>query len=116
MSGQIEKSCSYRSRQVAGSLSNCSSAVACAEVYVYGPQISQGYGLDVGGTWNWPGDDRWHMIEQRVDRANGDITVWYDGVQVLSTTGALGGAASVPVSGIMRATFFAAQETPGGPA
>ncbi len=106
--------CMWRNHP-AGSLSNCSSAVACAEVYVYGPQISQGYGLDVGGTWNWPGDDRWHMIEQRVDRANGDITVWYDGVQVLSTTGALGGAASVPFSGIMFSTFFGGHDTTWGP-
>jgi hypothetical protein len=105
----------WRDHSVTGSLGNCSAALACAEVYVYGPQVSQGYGLDAGGTWNWQGDGRWHMIEQRVDRASGDITVWYDGVQVLSAAGALGGAASVPFAGIMFSTFFGGHDTSWGP-
>jgi hypothetical protein len=50
-----------------------------------------------------------------VDRANGDITVWYDGIQVLSAHGALGGAANVPFSGIMFSTFFGGHDTTWGP-
>ena len=105
----------WRNHPVAGSLSNCSSAVACAEVYLYAPQLRQGYGQDIGGIWNWQGDGTWHMIEQRVDRGNGDITVWYDGVQVLSVTGVFRGAASVPFSGILFSTFFGGHDTSWGP-
>jgi hypothetical protein len=105
----------WRNHSVARSLSNCSSAVPCAEIYLYGPQVSSGYGQDIGGTWNWQGDGRWHMIEQRVDRVTGDITVWYDGVWVLSSTGALGGAASVAFSGLMFSTFFGGHDTSWGP-
>jgi hypothetical protein len=55
------------------------------------------------------------MIEQRVDRANGDITVWYDRIQVLSAHGALGGAPNVPFSGIMFSTLFGGHDTTWGP-
>jgi hypothetical protein len=105
----------WRNHSVPGSLTNCSSALSCSEVYLYTPQLGQGYGQDVGGTWNWQGDGHWHMVEQRVDRANGDITVWYDGVQVLSAKGALGGAANVPFSGVMFSTFFGGHDTSWGP-
>jgi hypothetical protein len=112
----------WRDHPVAGSLRNCSSAVACAEVYLYTPQLSPGYGLDIGGAWNWQGDGRWHMIEQRVDRASGDVTVWYDGTQVLSASGVLGGAVKgagaaggVPFSGVLFSTFFGGHDTSWGP-
>jgi hypothetical protein len=105
----------WRNHPVAGSLGNCSSSLPCAEVYLYTPQLSLGYGRDIGGTWNWQGDGRWHMIEQRVDRASGDITVWYDGAQVLSAAGVLGGAAGIPFSGVLFSTFFGGHDTSWGP-
>jgi polysaccharide lyase-like protein len=105
----------WRDHPVAGSLGTCSSAVACAEVYLYTPQLSAGYGRDIGGTWNWQGDGRWHMIEQRVDRARGDIMVWYDGALVMSASGVLGGAAGIPFSGVLFSTFFGGHDTSWGP-
>ena len=104
----------WRNHPVAGSLGGCSSSVACAEVYLYTP-LGSGYGQDVGGTWNWQGDGRWHMIEQRVDRASGAITVWYDGSQVLSATGVLSGASGIPFSGVLFSTFFGGHDTSWGP-
>ena len=105
----------WRNHPVTGSLATCSSSVPCAEVYLYTP-LGSGYGLDVGGSWAWQGDGRWHLVEQRVDRASGDITVWYDGVQVLSAPGSLSGAAGIPFSGIMFSTFFGGHDTSWGPA
>jgi len=49
------------------------------------------------------------MVEQRVDRATGNITVWYDGLQVMSRAGVLGGVTGVPFSGIFFSTFFVLQ-------
>lgn len=105
----------WRDHQVAGSLGTCSSSVACAEVYLYTPQLSAGYGRDIGGSWNWQGDGHWHMIEQRVDRASGDITVWYDGAPVMSAGGVLGGAGGIPFSGVLFSTFFGGHDTSWGP-
>jgi hypothetical protein len=105
----------WRDHAVAGSLKNCSPALACSEVYLYSPQVSNGYGQDIGGTWHWQGDGSWHMVEQRVDRSTGDITVWYDGVQVLSAVGALGGVSDIPFSGLLFSTFFGGHDTSWGP-
>ena len=52
----------------------------------------------------------------RADRATGDITVWYDGVQVLPAAGALGGASGIPFSGVLFSTFFGGHDTSWGPA
>jgi hypothetical protein len=105
----------WRDHTVGGSLDTCSSAVACSEVYMYSPQVTKGYGLDLGGAWHWQGDGNWHMIEQRVDRATGGVTVWYDGLQVMSRAGVLGGVTGIPFSGIFFSTFFGGHDTSWGP-
>jgi hypothetical protein len=105
----------WRDHNISGSLDSCSSAVACSEVYLYSPQVTKGYGLDLGGAWHWQGDGNWHMVEQQVDRATGNITVWYDGVQVMSRPGALGGVTGIPFSGIFFSTFFGGHDTSWGP-
>ena len=105
----------WRDHNVTGSAGNCSAAVPCSEVYLYSPAISSGYGLDIGGSWHWQGDGRWHVVQQRVDRVSGDITVWYDGKKVLSTRGALSGASGTPFSGVFFSTFFGGHDTSWGP-
>lgn len=105
----------WRDHQVTGSVSGCSRSAPCAEVYLYSPQSSHGYGQDLGGQWQWQGDDRWHMVEQRVDRSTGDITVWYDGSQVLNLPGVLGDSTGVQFAGIMFSTFFGGHDTSWGP-
>jgi len=105
----------WRDHHVSGSVSQCSRSAPCAEVYLYSPQSTQGYGQDLGGQWQWQADGRWHMIEQRVDRSTGDITVWYDGSQVLNEPGVLGDSSGVPFAGIMFSTFFGGHDTSWGP-
>jgi hypothetical protein len=105
----------WRDHEVTGSVSGCSRSTPCAEVYLYSPQSSRGYGQDLGGQWQWQGDGRWHMVEQRVDRATGDITVWYGGSQVLNEPGVLGDSAGIPFAGIMFSTFFGGHDTSWGP-
>src|SRR5207245_2819613 len=65
---------------------NTSTAPSQGEIYLYTPTNSgpTGYGVDYFGTWNWAGDGRWHTIEQQVNRATGDVTVWYDGTAALT--------------------------------
>jgi hypothetical protein len=106
----------WRDHPVSGSLNDCSGLVACSEVYIYSPQIGSGYGTNVGGTWNWQADGRWHMIEQEVNRATGSLTVWYDGTRVLSAPAALGGISALPFSGVFFSTFFGGHDTSWGPA
>lgn len=105
----------WRDHGVSGSVSGCSRSSPCAEVYMYSPESTHGYGQDLGGQWQWQGDGRWHMVEQRVNRSTGDITVWYDGSQVLNEPGVLGGASGVPFSGIFFSTFFGGHDTSWGP-
>jgi hypothetical protein len=105
----------WRDHPVSGSLTNCSSASPCSEVYLYAPRVSSGYGGDIGGRWNWQADGRWHMIEQEVNRTSGDITVWYDGAKVLSSPGALGDVSSIPFSGVLFSTFFGGHDVSWGP-
>ncbi len=105
----------WRDHQVSGSVPGCSRSAPCAEVYLYSPQSTHGYGQDLGGQWQWQGDGRWHMVEQRVDRTTGDITVWYDRTQVLNDPGALGDSSGVPFAGIMFSTFFGGHDTSWGP-
>jgi hypothetical protein len=105
----------WRDHPVSGSLSNCSSLTPCSEVYVYSPAISSGYGLDIGGKWHWQGDGQWHMVEQEVNRTTGSITVWYDGVKVLSTPDAVKDISSIPFSGVFFSTFFGGHDTTWGP-
>jgi hypothetical protein len=105
----------WRDHEVTGSVSGCSRSAPCAEVYLYSPQSSQGFGQDLGGQWQWQGDGRWHMVQQRVDRTTGDITVWYDGSQVLNEPGVLDDSAGVPFAGVMFSTFFGGHDTSWGP-
>ena len=105
----------WRDHHVAGSVDKCSKLQPCAEVYMYSPVATHGYGADLGGRWQWQGDGSWHLVEQRVDRITGDITVWYDGTEVLNDPGALGGTAQVPFSGILFSTFFGGHDTSWGP-
>jgi hypothetical protein len=104
----------WRDHSVSGSLSNCTDAVPCGEVYLYSPQGS-GYGANLGGAWNWQADGRWHAIEQEVNRNTGDITVWYDGARVLSAPGALGGVSGISFSGVFFSTFFGGHDSSWGP-
>jgi hypothetical protein len=105
----------WRDHPVSGSLSNCSSATPCSEVYLYAPRVSSGYGGDIGGRWHWQADGRWHMIEQELNRTSGDITVWYDGAKVLLAPGALGNVSSIPFSGVLFSTFFGGHDVSWGP-
>jgi hypothetical protein len=105
----------WRDHHVRGSVDRCTRSAPCAEVYLYSPQSRHGYGHDLGGQWQWQGDGRWHMIQQRVDRTTGDITVWYDGVQVLNDRAALGGTDGIPFAGIFFSTFFGGHDTSWGP-
>jgi len=105
----------WRNHPVSGSLNDCSAAVPCSEVYTYSPLSSSGYGGNVGGAWNWQADGRWHMIEQEVDRATGSLTVWYDGVRVLTAPGAVGGISGIPFSGVFFSTFFGGHDPSWGP-
>ncbi|MER8184876.1 polysaccharide lyase [Kitasatospora sp. NPDC094015] len=86
------------------------------EVYVYTP-AGEGYGVDSGlGSWTWPADDRWHTVEQLVDRTTGDVTVWFDGRQVHSAPGVVAGIGSIPFGGIFFSTFYGGHEAAWGPA
>ena len=105
----------WRDHEVSGSVSGCSRSVPCAEVYLYSPQAAHGYGQDLGGQWQWQGDGRWHMVEQMVNRTTGDVTVWYDGSQVLNEPGVLGDSTGVPFGGVFFSTFFGGHDTSWGP-
>ncbi|WP_020659364.1 polysaccharide lyase [Amycolatopsis benzoatilytica] len=84
------------------------------EVYVYTPS-GDGYGKDVGlGSWNFTPDGKTHTIEQSVNRSTGQITVWYDGKQVLSSRSAPG-ISGIPFKGVFFSTFFGGHETSWGP-
>ncbi|WP_407916366.1 polysaccharide lyase [Kitasatospora sp. NE20-6] len=89
------------------------------EVYLYTPTDSgpTGYGVDLAvGDWHWAADDRWHTVEQLVDRTSGDVTVWYDGEQAASLPGIATGIASIPFSGIFFSTFYGGHDSTWGPA
>jgi hypothetical protein len=105
----------WRNHSVSGSVRRCSSSASCAEVYLYSPDLGHGYGRDLGGQWQWQADGNWHMVEQRVDRVTGDITVWYDGTEVLNKPGVLTAASGIPFAGIMFSTFFGGHDTSWGP-
>ena len=84
------------------------------EVYVYTP-AGDGYGKDIGlGSWNFSPDGQTHTIQQSVNRSTGQITVWYDGKQVLSSKSAPG-IAGIPFKGVFFSTFFGGHETSWGP-
>ncbi|ARF83003.1 sugar isomerase [Kitasatospora aureofaciens] len=89
------------------------------EVYLYTPSNSgpTGYGVDEGlGDWHFQADDRWHTVEQLVDRGTGDITVWYDGRQVHAAKGTASGIGSIPFGGVLFSTFYGGHDTSWGPA
>ncbi|MER7673009.1 polysaccharide lyase [Kitasatospora sp. NPDC096128] len=89
------------------------------EVYLYTPSNSgpTGYGVDEGlGDWHFQADDRWHTVEQLVNRSTGDITVWYDGRQVHAATGTASGIGSIPFGGVLFSTFYGGHDTSWGPA
>jgi hypothetical protein len=65
------------------------------------------------GTWTFTGDDRWHQVEQRVDRSAGTITLLYDGRQAYA--GPLAGLASSPVGGILFSALFGGTGSGPGP-
>jgi hypothetical protein len=84
------------------------------EVYVYIPS-GKGYGKDVGlGSWKFAADGQTHTVQQSVNRANGNVTVWYDGKQVLSAN-AVTGISGIPFRGVFFSTFFGGHETSWGP-
>jgi hypothetical protein len=49
-----------------------------------------------------------------VNRSTGQITVWYDGKQVLSSKSAPG-ISGIPFKGVFFSTFFGGHETSWGP-
>ncbi|KAA2266642.1 sugar isomerase [Solihabitans fulvus] len=86
------------------------------EVYFYSPTTSgpTGYGVDLGlGSWHFAADGGWHAIEQQVDRKAQQVTVWYDGKQVLNAKTA--GISTIPFSGVFFSTFFGGHDTSWGP-
>ncbi|MCP3803551.1 sugar isomerase [Allokutzneria sp. A3M-2-11 16] len=84
------------------------------EVYVYTPK-GNGYGKDVGlGSWSFAADGRTHTIEQAITRSTGNVTVWYDGRQVLSAN-EVDGIGSIPFRGVFFSTFFGGHDTSWGP-
>ncbi|WP_329561454.1 polysaccharide lyase [Kitasatospora sp. NBC_01266] len=88
------------------------------EVYLYTPTDSgpTGYGVDEGlGRWQWPADGAWHTAEQLVNRATGDVTVWFDGRQVYLGKGIASGIKGIPFSGILFSTFYGGHDTSWGP-
>jgi len=88
------------------------------EVYLYTPTNSgpTGYGVDEGlGDWKWVADGNWHTVEQLVNRSNGDVTVWFDGVKVAQLNGIATGIGSIPFSGVLFSTFYGGHDTTWGP-
>ncbi|WP_210407903.1 polysaccharide lyase [Allokutzneria sp. NRRL B-24872] len=84
------------------------------EVYVYTP-TGNGYGKDVGlGSWRFAADGQTHTVEQAITRSTGNVTVWYDGRQVLSTN-AVDGIGKIPFRGVFFSTFFGGHDTSWGP-
>lgn len=80
---------------------------ADGEIYLYIPSGS-GFGTDMGlGNWHFTADGNWHAIEQSVNRQTGNVTVWDDGVQVLSSN-VVNGVQSINFSGVFFSTFFGA--------
>lgn len=96
---------------------NHNSAPNGGEIYLYTPSNSgpTGYGVDYFGSWNWTSDGNWHTAEQLVNRKTGDVTVWFDGAQVLHDTGIASGISGIPFSGVFFSTFFGGHDTSWGP-
>jgi hypothetical protein len=83
------------------------------EVYFYSPS-GKGFGKDLGlGKWNYPADDRFHTIEQLVDRGKQTVTVWFDGSQAFS--GSTKGISGIPFGGVFFSTFYGGHDTSWGP-
>jgi len=84
------------------------------EIYLYVPSGS-GFGTDIGlGSWSFVRDGNWHYIEQAVNRQTGNVTVWYDGTQVLSSN-VVTGVSGINFSGVFFSTFFGGHDTTWGP-
>jgi hypothetical protein len=83
------------------------------EVYFYSP-TGDGFGKDLGlGRWKFAADNKWHTLEQQVDRKAQTITVWYDGRKVYSTK--VSGISGIAFSGVFFSTFFGGHERSWGP-
>jgi hypothetical protein len=96
-------------------------AGGAGEVYAYIPTGS-GSGQEIGlGNWHFSADGKWHYIEQAIQRSTGNLTVWYDGVQVLNSPGILAtpsgsaGVANIPFAGVLFSTFFGGHDTSWSP-
>lgn len=87
------------------------------EIYLYTPTNSgpTGYGVDYFGSWNWTADGNWHTAEQLVNRQTGDVTVWFDGKQVLAAKHIATGITGIKFSGVFFSTFFGGHDTSWGP-
>lgn len=96
---------------------NHGDAANAGEIYLYTPTNSgpTGYGVDYFGNWNWTADGQWHTVEQLVNRQTGAVTVWFDGVQVLSAPGIATGISNIPFGGVFFSTFFGGHDTSWGP-
>ncbi|WHM40537.1 polysaccharide lyase [Streptomyces sp. BPTC-684] len=88
------------------------------ELYLYTPGNSgpSGYGVDLGvGNWQWTANGKWHTVEQLVNRSTGDLTVWFDGKQVLAAKKAARGISKINFGGVFFSTFFGGHESSWGP-
>ncbi|MDH6121061.1 fibronectin type 3 domain-containing protein [Kitasatospora sp. GAS204A] len=84
------------------------------ELYFYTASGS-GYGADLClGNWKFNADGKWHAIEQQVNVATGQITIWADGgaTPVCQTTQTLG---NTPASGVFFSTFHGGHDTSWSP-
>ena len=90
-----------------------SRALGAGEVYLEGPS-GVTYGIDLGpGSWSFHPDGQWHELSQLVDLSAKQVTVWYDGAQVLQAP--LTGIPPAGFSGIMFSTFYGGHDTSWGP-
>lgn len=84
------------------------------EVYYYSPTATVGCGADLGvGSWHWMADNKWHSIEQLVDRNAQTVTVWSDEVQVFHTS--VHGVNTLPFRGIFFSTYYGGHAPSWGP-
>lgn len=88
------------------------------EVYLYPPAGNTRVTCGGDNFWGsgWQNDGKWHYVEQAVDRINGTINVWYDGVQKVTNLDIGTGYNQWPFSGILFSTFYGGHDTSWGPA
>ena len=91
------------------------------EVYAYLP-TSETWGTRIGtGNWDFAADGQWHTVEQKVTlntigSRNGEIKIWYDGVEVVHATGlTFRTTSTLKVDGVFFSTFFGGNDASWAP-